>query len=82
MTILIIMSNMKKWLQGEHSIETTTYVPDASKTLKNAAKIQQDIGWDQWMKGRWTMEWAYLIYYDVKHSDSNIKNNSAEKIGK
>jgi hypothetical protein len=40
------------------------------------------IGWGNWIKGRWSKEWASLQNYDIKNSDSGIKYNSSEKWAK
>jgi hypothetical protein len=43
---------------------------------------QKLIGWDNWIMGRWSKEWASLQNYDIQNSDSGIKYNSPEKWAK
>lgn len=63
-------------------MDTVYFVPDASKSLKVAAINQQKIGWENWMKGRWSIEWAYLFNFDIANTASNVKYNFTEKIVK
>jgi hypothetical protein len=38
------------------------------------------IGWDHWLKGRWSMEWATLIKFDIKNNNSDIKHVTPEEL--
>jgi hypothetical protein len=78
-TKTIISTNFSEWLKNQNYIKATSIAPDASKTLIKATKDQKIIGWDNWIKGRWSKEWGTLQNYDVMSVDSGIKHNTAEK---
>jgi hypothetical protein len=78
-TTMVIKHCVNKWLHDEPSEYIDKLVPDASYTLKRAYKEQSEIGWDNWMKGRISIEWGTLVNHDIKNQDSLIKYNSSEK---
>jgi hypothetical protein len=81
-TSTLICTNVSNWLKGREPVTTREIAPDASKTLIKAGSEQIKIGWEHWMKGRWSSEWSNLFNYDIKHNNSGIKYNSPEKIAK
>jgi hypothetical protein len=81
-TKIIILQNVSEWLSTQNYIDAKTIAPDASRTLIKATNEQKTIGWGNWIKGRWSKEWASLQNYDIKNSDSGIKYNSSEKWAK
>jgi hypothetical protein len=60
-------------------VDNYSMIPDASKSLIKATMEQDVIGWDHWMKGWFTKEWATLVNYDIETTNSGIKFNSSEK---
>jgi hypothetical protein len=72
-TKLLILQNVQSWFQNNSPIEALTRAPDATSTLKSASKQQLEIGWDHWIKGRWSQEWATLQNHDISHNDSGKK---------
>jgi hypothetical protein len=69
-TKVLFLQNVKNWFNNMPTTQAQTIAPDATKTLMLASTQQNDIGWDHWIKGRWSQEWATLQNYDIKHNDS------------
>jgi hypothetical protein len=81
-TKTVITHNVQNWLNNKAAVALTSIEPNATKTLYKAATEQQQIGWDQWFKGRWSSEWATLINHDLQHTDAGIKHNSSTRFAK
>jgi hypothetical protein len=60
-------------------VEALNIADDATTSLIQAEYEQNQIGWENWLKGRWSMIWATLINYDIANVDSGIKHNTSEK---
>jgi hypothetical protein len=75
-TIKVITQKMSNWIHKKNNIEAITSAPDASAVLTIATQEEQKIGWEQWLKERWTMEWASLQNYNIQTVDLGIKHNS------
>jgi hypothetical protein len=69
----MIKQNVKNWFNIKTVVDALTIAPDATNTLKMASTQQQEIGWDHWIKGRWSQEWATLQNYDINQNDSGKK---------
>jgi hypothetical protein len=78
----LITKNVSEWFNEQKYVTARDIANDASPTLIKAAREQQLIGWDNWMKGRWSSEWATLFNYNITTIDSGIKFNSSEKWAK
>jgi hypothetical protein len=78
-TKILILQNVKRWFQNKSPIEAIEIAPDATDTLKLASKQQREIGWDHWIKGRWSQEWATLQNYDIIHNKSGKQHTSSKK---
>jgi hypothetical protein len=74
----IISNKITQWVNGNEEQEIEME-PDSSDTLIAAKNHQGRIGWDQWIKGRWSQEWCHLHNYTIKHTDCNNKFNKSEK---
>jgi hypothetical protein len=81
-TKVLILQNVKNWFQNKSPIEAIEIAPDATNTLKMASKQQQQIGWDHWIKGRWSQEWATLQNHDIIHNISGKQNTTSKKWAK
>jgi hypothetical protein len=69
-TKVLITQNVKNWFNNMPATNARTIARDATKTLILASTQQNEIGWDHWIKGRWSQGWATLQNYDIKHTDS------------
>jgi hypothetical protein len=78
-TKIIILQNVGNWFNQNPPVEAQTIAPDATRSLKKACLEQQQIGWDHWIKGRWSQEWAALQNHDISTMDSGIRYNSSKK---
>jgi hypothetical protein len=81
-TKILICQNVGNWLNNEESLNAKIIAPGASKNLIKATIEQAQIGWEHWLMGCWSREWGAIINYDIKHNDSGIKYNLAEKLAK
>jgi hypothetical protein len=72
-TKTVITYNVRNWLENKETTNINSIEPHATSTLQKAANEQQQIGWDHWIKGRWSLEWATLINHDLKNSDTGKK---------
>jgi hypothetical protein len=75
---LVMIQNVSNQLHKQEVVELNEYVPDASNTLKKAIKQQQMIGWNNWLKGRWSSEWETLQNYENHQSLREPRKSRAE----
>jgi uncharacterized protein YejL (UPF0352 family) len=78
----IITKNVGEWFTNQKYVNAQSIALDATPTLIKATKEQELIGWDNWIKGRWSSEWATLMNYNISSIDSGIKFNTSLKWAK
>jgi hypothetical protein len=77
-TKMVIVQNIKNWLNEECSVTSIDIALDASNTLKNATHEQITLGWENWLKCRWSQHWASLVNHDILTASLGIKHNTSE----
>jgi hypothetical protein len=60
-------------------MELNDMVPDAGIMLQNAYSAQEDIGWNEWFRGRISKKWKDLYEYDLQHTNHNMQHQTPEK---
>jgi hypothetical protein len=81
-TIAVIITGISDWINDTTMANVQEIVPNASESLKNAVMEQNTLGWDQFIRGRWSMKWAELFMYDIDHSQLIDKFTTADNWGK
>jgi hypothetical protein len=71
-----------KWFTTQEYVSAKEIANDATSTLIKATREQDIIGWDNWVKGRWSHEWANLMNFNISSMDSGIKFNTSLKWAK
>jgi hypothetical protein len=79
---LIIKHNVNNYLENKKSLGINTLVPDATTTLIKANNEQIQIGWEQWIKGRISINWGTLQNYDIQTTDTGIRYDTSKKWAK
>jgi hypothetical protein len=64
-TIRTITTMLNTWLNETEPPELYEIAPEASEHLKQALIDQQNIGWDQWFRGRISIKWGELYNHDI-----------------
>jgi hypothetical protein len=70
------------WVNESTPQETTILVEDASIALREAVKLQNNIGWEQVFQGQLSKKWSELYNYDLHCKKNEQKYMTAEKWGR
>jgi hypothetical protein len=69
----VISSTINAWLNNAPLPKLLDLAPDASTTLKKAYAFQQNIGWENFFKGRWDIAWGEMYNYEkTRHNSFDI----------
>jgi hypothetical protein len=74
-----LINNVYNSLNMQVNINAITIAPDASNAFMRVSNKQNDIGWDQWFKGRLTREWGTLRNHDLQNPMTQTRYTTAEK---
>jgi hypothetical protein len=69
----VISHHINRILTTQAPEKVQRMIPDATDTLLLTSQQQEIIGWEHWLKGRWSIKWATLINFDIKNNNSDIK---------
>jgi hypothetical protein len=69
---MVIVSSVSAYLHGYDAPDIDEIVPHASDMLRQACQAQEDIGWDQWIKGRVARTWGAVYESDLATTDHNL----------
>jgi hypothetical protein len=81
-TIRVILANIRAWLGKISPPELSEIAPEASAGLLSAIEDQNNIGWDQWFRGRISIKWGELYNYDMKTPNILIQRPSSLRWGR
>jgi predicted RNA-binding Zn-ribbon protein involved in translation (DUF1610 family) len=73
-----IVSNIQAWLYNQQKPILLEIVPDASDLLRKAVAKQDQIGRDQWFRGRISSSWGELYSQEIQKSNPLIKHPSTK----
>jgi hypothetical protein len=71
-TIRVIVTCVKSFLSMEDPPEIGELDPNATILLQQAYEAQEDIGWDEWFKGRISKKWRDLYKIDLQSSQNKM----------
>jgi hypothetical protein len=77
----VIISGLSTWFKAEPHTSSRHIHPSSSADLRKAVREQNQIGWDHFVKGRLTKEWASFINHEMTRKKIDTKYYSAEKWG-
>jgi hypothetical protein len=77
----IITDGIQHWLDGEATPHLSTMERSASVHLKKAVREQHKLGWDHFIKGRITREWASFINHELRTRNVDIPSITQQKNG-
>jgi Zn finger protein HypA/HybF involved in hydrogenase expression len=78
-TKIVLLQKVQSILNLTKCDSLCKIIPDATNALKTAVTEQDSIGWDHWLKGRFSQEWAALVNYDIETIDTGIRYSLLEK---
>jgi hypothetical protein len=74
--------SIEAFFEGYDSPNLQDIVHDPSDLLIRAFQEQEEIGWDQWMKGRLSKTWGIIYGVDLSHINHNIPHQTPDRWGK
>jgi hypothetical protein len=77
-----IMASVTAYFDGYDAPDLDDIVPDASDLLRVAALHQEEIGWDQWLKGRIAKAWGAIYERDLARTDHNLYRQTPDRWAK
>jgi ribonuclease HI len=78
----VIIGYVKAWLENRRNPNIRTMVDNPSLTLIQAVQDQNQLGWDQFISGRISINWEKLYAYDIATMDRPERKNTPEHWGK
>jgi hypothetical protein len=81
-TTRTLLSHITSFLQQEDYKNINDIAPDASPHFKQTILDQEQIGWDQLLKGRISIKWGELYNHDIETDKLKLTMKDAECWGK
>jgi hypothetical protein len=81
-TTRVLMYNISSCINDEPIKELHEIAPDASIYFKSTIHKQQKIGWEQLLKGRFSIKWGELYNHNIENDKQKITLKDAEQWGK
>jgi hypothetical protein len=81
-TIRVIIAHLQAWLDDKPMPDLIEIAPEASEYLKKTVATQSKIGWDQWFRGRISIQWGEMYNNDIANPPFPLYRPSAARWGK
>jgi predicted RNA-binding Zn-ribbon protein involved in translation (DUF1610 family) len=78
-TARVIVQCVQAHLEGYDSPDIEDMAPDASSLLIQAIEEQEEIGWDQWFKGRLSKKWGEIYDIDLCTINHNLRHQTSQR---
>lgn len=78
-TTRVIIEGLTAFLEARDMLDIHEIVPEASVMLQKAYSVQEDIGWEEWYKGRISIQWRNLYEHDLQTSNHNMSHQTPER---
>jgi hypothetical protein len=75
----MIVSSVNAYFNGYDAPDLDELIPGASDLLRRACHDQEEIGWDQWVKGRLARSWGAVYEHDLARIDHGLRHPTPDR---